>query len=163
MNAQRIRVPAGFLFALVFLYFCRPVPYLLAVGLLVASAGLALRVWSTGYLEKWRRLAIDGPYHFTRNPLYFGSFLMGLGFTLASSRFLLLILFLLLFVLLYRPVMKREEEELGDQYGEDYVNYRARVSLFLPGRPLPLLIINRHRSAGTMFGRIVSTMPFWAT
>ena len=138
VNVQRIRVPVGFLFGLVFLYFCRPTPYPLGAGLLVAAGGLAVRIWSTGHLEKWRRLAVRGPYRFTRNPLYFGSFLMGLGFTLASSSFILLILFLLLFVLLYGPVMKREEKELLDQYGEDYLAYRERVSRFLPGRPLPI-------------------------
>lgn len=138
MNVQRVRVPVGFLYGLVFLYFCRPTPYLLGTGLLVAAVGLAVRIWSTGHLEKWRRLAVRGPYRFTRNPLYFGSFLMGLGFTLSSARFFLLILFLLLFVLLYRSVMRREEKELCDQYGKDYLVYRERVSLFLPGKPLPV-------------------------
>ncbi len=137
MNVQRIRVPVGFLYGLVFLYFSRPDPHLLGAGLLVAAAGLSVRIWAAGHLEKWRRLAVNGPYRFTRNPLYFGSFLMVLGFTLASARFFLLILFLLLFVLLYRPVMRREEMELCDEYGEDYLVYRERVSLFLPGRPLP--------------------------
>ena len=136
MNVQRIRVPVGFLYGLVFLYFCRPVPYLLGAGLLVAAAGLAFRIWSTGHLDRWRRLAVHGPYRFTRNPLYFGSFLMVLGFTLASARLFLLILFLLLFVLLYIPVMRREEMELRDEYGEDYLVYREHVSVFLPGRPV---------------------------
>ena len=138
MNVQRIRVPVGFLYGLVFLSFSRPTLYLLGAGLLVAAVGLAVRIWSTGHLEKWHRLAVHGPYRFTRNPLYFGSFLMGLGFTLSSARFFLLILFLLLFVLLYRPVMRREEKELCDEYGQDYLVYRERVSLFLPGKPLPV-------------------------
>ena len=137
VNVQRIRVPVGFLYGLVFLYFSRPIPYLLGAGLLVACVGLAVRIWAAGHLEKWRRLAVHGPYRFTRNPLYFGSFLMALGFTLTSGRFFLLILFLLLFVLLYRPVMRREEKELCDEYGEDYLSYREQVPLFLPGRPRP--------------------------
>ena len=138
MNVQRIRVPVGFLYGLVFLYFCRPTPYLLGAGLAMAAIGLAVRIWSSGHLEKWRRLAVHGPYRFTRNPLYFGSFLMGLGFTLSSARLFLLILFLFLFVLLYRPVMRREEKELCDEYGQGYLVYRERVSLFLPGKPLPV-------------------------
>ena len=59
----------------------------------------------------------------------------------AAGRLLLLLLVLtvlLLFVLLYRPVMRREEKELGDEYGKDYLIYRERVSLFLPGKPLPV-------------------------
>ena len=151
MNVQRIRVPVGFLYCLVFLYFCRPAPYLLGAGLLVAAAGLGVRIWSTGHLEKWRRLAVHGPYRFTRNPLYFGSFLMGLGFTLASARFFLLILFLLVFVLLYRSVMRREEKELCDEYGEDYLVYRERVSLFLPSKPLP---VSGHEVARFSWNRV---------
>ena len=135
MNVQRVRVPLGFLYALLFLLSCRPAPWPLAMGLVVATAGLMVRIWSSGHLEKWQTLAVHGPYRFTRNPLYFGSFLMGLGFTLASGRLFLLILFLVLFVLLYRPVMRREEKELSDQYGEKYEIYRRRVPLFLPSRP----------------------------
>ncbi len=157
MNVQRIRVPVGFLFGLVFLYSCRPTPYLLGAGLLVAAVGLAVRIWSTGYLEKWRRLAVHGPYRFTRNPLYLGSFLMGLGFTLASARFFLLILFLLLFVLLYRPVMRREEKELCDEYGADYLSYRERVSLFLPGKPLP---VSAHEVARFSWNRVLENREY---
>ncbi len=138
MRVQRIRVPAGFLFALIFLLYCRPLPPTLAAGLLVAAAGLGLRIWSAGHLEKWQQLAVSGPYRFTRNPLYLGSFLMGLGFTVASGRFVLFILFLFLFVLLYRPVMQREEKELCELYGENYRLYRRRVSLFFPWKPLAL-------------------------
>jgi len=135
---QRIRVPAGFLFGLLFLVYSRPLPHTLEAGLLVAVLGLGLRIWAAGHLEKWQKLAVSGPYRFTRNPLYLGSFLMGLGFTLASSRVALFVFFLLIFVLLYRPVMKREEKELSELYGEDYRRYRQRVSLFFPGKPLPL-------------------------
>ena len=137
MNVQRVRVPLGFLYGLVFLLLCRPAPWPLGTGLVVAAAGLVMRIWASGHLEKWNSLAVHGPYRFTRNPLYVGSFLMGLGFTLAAGRLSLLILFLLLFVLLYGPVMRREEKELRDQYGEEYETYRRRVPLFLPSRLTP--------------------------
>ena len=138
MSVQQIRVPAGFLFGLLFLFYSRPFPHTLEAGLLVALLGLGLRIWAAGHLEKWQKLAVRGPYRFTRNPLYLGSFLMGLGFTLASSRVVLFVLFLLIFSLLYVPVMKREENELSELYGEDYRRYRQRVSLFFPGKPLSL-------------------------
>lgn len=137
LTVQRIRVPAGFLFGLIFLLYSRPLPYSLVAGLLVAVVGIGLRIWAAGHLEKWKRLAVGGPYQFTRNPLYLGSFLIGVGFTLASSRLGLCVCFLFLFILVYRPVMKLEEKELLKLYGEDYQRYKEKVPLFFPGSPFP--------------------------
>ncbi len=135
MNSQRIRVPAGFAFAIVYAIFCRPTPPAFAVGVGLAGLGLAVRLWAAGHLRKWKGLAVSGPYRFTRNPLYFGSFVMGLGFTVASARWLLVSLFALLFILIYVPVMRREEEELRQGYGDDFEAYRSRVPLFFPRPP----------------------------
>ena len=129
---QRIRVPAGFVFAAIYLYFSQPRFDFLLAGLALAAAGLALRIWASGHIEKGTRLAVQGPYRWTRNPLYFGSFLMGLGFILAAANVWLLGLFLFLFLLIYIPVMRREEEELGQAFGFHYESYCQRVSLFVP-------------------------------
>ena len=129
---QRSRVPAGFFFAGIYLYFCQPRPAFFAVGLTVAASGLALRIWASGHLEKGIRLAVRGPYQWTRNPLYLGSFMMGLGFTLAAATLWLLALFLFLFLTIYIPVMRREEQELEQAFGRDYQAYRLQVPLLLP-------------------------------
>ncbi len=130
--AQRIRVPLGFGYGLLFLYLARPRPGLFSVGILLAGLGLALRVWASGHLNKGRELATSGPYSWTRNPLYLGSFVMGLGFTVAAASLWLTVLFLVLFVAVYFPVMKREECELAQAFGSDYSAYRETVALFLP-------------------------------
>ena len=36
--------------------------------------------WAAGTIRKNRVLTTHGPYAFTRNPLYFGSFIIGIGF-----------------------------------------------------------------------------------
>jgi protein-S-isoprenylcysteine O-methyltransferase Ste14 len=130
--AQRIRVPLGFGYGLLFLYLATPRPGFFSVGILLAGLGLALRVWASGYLNKGRELATSGPYSWTRNPLYLGSFVMGLGFTVAAASLWLTVLFLVLFVAVYLPVMKREERELTQAFGSDYSVYRDTVALFLP-------------------------------
>ena len=136
-SVQRIRVPAGFVFAFIYLYFSQPrIDYLVA-GLVLAATGLALRIWASGHIEKGTRLAARGPYRWSRNPLYFGSFLMGFGFTLAAANVWLLSLFLFLFVLIYLPVMRREEEELGQAFGSHYESYRQRVPMFVPYLKFP--------------------------
>ncbi len=130
--AQRIRVPLGFAYGLLFLYLATPRPGFFSVGILLAGFGLALRVWASGYLNKGKKLATTGPYSWTRNPLYLGSFVMGLGFTVAAASPWLIVLFLVLFVAVYLPVMKREERELTHAFGSDYSVYRDTVALFLP-------------------------------
>ncbi len=129
---QRIRVPAGFVFAFIYLYFAQPRMDFLVAGLALAAAGLISRIWASGHIEKGTRLATQGPYRWTRNPLYFGSFLMGLGFTLAAANPGLLGLFLFLFLMIYIPVMRREEVELGQSFGTQFESYRQRVPLFVP-------------------------------
>ena len=86
---QRWRVPLGFLLAPIFVLLARPRPWTLAVGGVIGLVGLGLRAWASGHLRKNDALAITGPYAYTRNPLYLGSFLIGIGFTVAAGRWAL--------------------------------------------------------------------------
>ncbi len=107
-SIARWRVPVGWLLGLLALWMAEPTGIYLVAGIVVALMGEALRLWASGYLEKDRRLATEGPYAWTRNPLYLGSLIVGLGFTLATGRLLFLLLLVALFVAVYLPVMKRE-------------------------------------------------------
>ena len=82
-------------------------------GALISFVGLFLRAWGSGHLRKNDALATSGPYAYTRNPLYLGSFIMGLGFTIASGRWPLGILFIALFLGIYLPVMRVESGYAG--------------------------------------------------
>jgi len=130
-------VPLGFACAAVFLVLARPVPAGLLLGGAVALVGLGVRAWSAGHIRKNAALAVSGPYAYTRNPLYFGSFVLGLGFTVAASNgpwlFLLLGgLFALLFFGIYLPVMRVEAKTLQELFGDEYRAYAAAVPLLLP-------------------------------
>ena len=129
---QRWRVPLGFVCAAIFFLLSRPQPLTLAIGGAIALPGLALRAWATGHLRKNDALAMTGPYAYTRNPLYLGSFLMGVGFTIASGRIVLGILFAALFLGIYVPVMRVESATLAKLFGEHYQRYLKAVPLFLP-------------------------------
>ena len=129
---QRIRVPLGFLFAAIFLFFARPVPVSLAIGGSFAVLGLLIRGWSSGHIRKNQELAVSGPYAFTRNPLYLGSFILGLGFTIASGVWWLGLLFIALFLGIYLPVMRVEAEDLKAIFGKQYLEYARQVPLFFP-------------------------------
>ena len=102
------------------------------IGAAVSLLGLALRAWAAGHIRKNAELATSGPYAFTRNPLYLGSFLLGLGFTVASGQLLLGLLFAALFLGIYLPVMRVEASTMGQLFGSQYEAYRRAVPLFFP-------------------------------
>lgn len=129
---QRWRVPLGFACAALFFLLAQARPLTLIVGGLVALPGLALRAWATGHLRKNDALATTGPYAHTRNPLYLGSFVIGLGFTIAAGRLILGLVLAALFLGIYVPVMRVETKTLDELFGKDYQDYAAAVPLFLP-------------------------------
>jgi protein-S-isoprenylcysteine O-methyltransferase Ste14 len=134
---QRWRVPLGFVCAALFILLARPDRRSLAIGGAVALVGLSLRAWASGHIRKNARLAVSGPYAHTRNPLYLGSFVLGLGFTVAASSSLPLLLllgglFASLFLGIYWPVMRVESATLAEMFGEEYREYAAAVPLLFP-------------------------------
>jgi protein-S-isoprenylcysteine O-methyltransferase Ste14 len=129
---QRWRVPLGFLCAAIFLLLAKPTRTALLAGACVSLLGLAIRGWASGHIRKNAQLATSGPYAFTRNPLYFGSFLLGLGFTIASGQVVLGLLFVALFLGIYFPVMRVEASTLAELFGKEYEVYKEAVPLFFP-------------------------------
>jgi protein-S-isoprenylcysteine O-methyltransferase Ste14 len=128
-------VPAGWVLGILALWLAKPTRSSLVAGILVAVPGEALRLWASGYLDKDQRLATEGPYAWTRNPLYLGSLLVGLGFTLATGRPLFLLVLAALFAAVYLPVMKREAARLEEAFPATYPSYASRVPLLAPRIP----------------------------
>lgn len=58
--------------------------------------------------------------------------MLGLGFTVAASRWELALLFVALFLGIYFPVMRVESKTLEQLFGETYRGYARAVPLFLP-------------------------------
>jgi protein-S-isoprenylcysteine O-methyltransferase Ste14 len=129
---QRIRIPLGFLFAIVFVVFARPSTFSLIIGGCFALLGLLIRAWASGHIRKASVLAVTGPYALTRNPLYVGSFIMGLGFTIAAGVWWLGLIFAALFIGIYLPVMRVEAADMFDIFGTDFEEYERSVPLFIP-------------------------------
>ncbi len=151
---QRWRVPLGFLCAAIFIVFAQPSPGTLLVGGAVSLFGLGLRAWAAGHIRKNSALATSGPYAYTRNPLYLGSFLLGLGFTLGAGSWLLGIVFAALFLGIYFPVMRVESRTLEEIFGESYQRYASKVPLFFPRlRPYHDDAAERTRFDGSLYLR----------
>ena len=120
------------LLAVGFFWLARPSGASLLAGGTLILAGLAIRGWAAGILEKDRELTVSGPYAFSRNPLYLGSFLIGVGAVVAGRRVWVGPVFLVFFVWAYAGKMARERDALETRFGQAYRDYRHAVPLFLP-------------------------------
>jgi len=138
----RLRVPLGFAFAGWYLWLARPASFaLLEVAIVLVLVGCAIRSWAAGYLFKGKRVAVGGPYAFVRNPLYVGSFIIGIGCCAALWRrpvpvpvIVLWAAFLLAYVIVYPIKVKSEEAELRASLNGPYETYARRVPAFIPWR-----------------------------
>ena len=132
ISLRKLRLKAVWLLILPFYYFAAPDPTTLALGVALGGVGLAVRGWAAGSIEKNRELAINGPYAYTRNPLYLGSFFLGLGVTVGGAQWVFVSLFLALYLTVYRATALREAAELEEIFGEQYRVYSAAVPFFVP-------------------------------
>jgi hypothetical protein len=134
--ARRLRLPLGFVLAALYLAFGpRPSPLTLAVGGGLALIGLGVRAWAAGHIVKNDRLATTGPYAHTRNPLYFGSFLIAAGFAIAAH-WSLLLLVVAFFGLVYGPTIEKERANISARFPDAYARWEQNVPAFVP-RPTP--------------------------
>ncbi len=93
---------------------------------------------------KTQNLVVTGPYRYTRNPMLFGACVyyyavaVYLNSVIAVALVALFMTFMLIFVKL------TEERRLLKDFGNDYEEYRQRVSMFVPWTQ------KRPRSSGTL-------------
>jgi protein-S-isoprenylcysteine O-methyltransferase Ste14 len=129
--ARRIRVPVGFIFALVYIWLARPTRTSLIAGTLVLLPGLLLRGLASGHVQKDKQLTTSGPYAYTRNPLYLGSLMLAAGFAIAARSWWIVAVMLLMFAVIYVPVIAGEERYLRQTFPE-YEDYSRHVPRMFP-------------------------------
>jgi len=120
----RRRVPIGFVCGLVALWLATPSMPSIAIATPVAVLGELIRIWAAGHLQKGRMVTRSGPYRWTRHPLYLGSFLLGLGYAIASARLAVTVLVLGYLVLTLWAAMRSEEAALDAKFEGEYAAYR---------------------------------------
>ena len=173
LSIQRVRVPLGFLVGGLYLWLAPRLggmtPTTLAIGATLALVGVLVRGWAAGHIVKNDRLATTGPYAHTRNPLYFGSFLIAAGFALAAH-WILLVVVAVFFYLVYKPTIEREAAFISNRYPEAYAVWARHVPAFLPrltpwrdgntgeATPFSLNLYLRHREwqAGLVYVLVVA-------
>ena len=129
--ARKVRVPLGFALAVLFLWLAQPTWPSIAAGCIVALPGLWLRAVAAGHVRKNAELTTTGPYAYTRNPLYLGSIIIAMGFSLASRSISIAVIIAAMFFLIYIPVIRSEETFLRSAFPE-FAEYSRRVPRLLP-------------------------------
>jgi protein-S-isoprenylcysteine O-methyltransferase Ste14 len=129
--ARRIRVPLGFLFAILYFWLANPTWRFLAFGAVLIVPGLMVRALASGHVRKNEALATTGPYGYTRNPLYLGSLLIGIGFAVAARSWWVGVVLVLMFLAIYLPVIRSEESFLRAKFPE-FEEYSKQVPRLLP-------------------------------
>jgi protein-S-isoprenylcysteine O-methyltransferase Ste14 len=72
-------------------------------------------------------LVTEGPFSFTRNPLYLAGTMLLLGVGLVSGIVWFLVLAILAAFAVEKLAIEREERHLKARFGETYVGYARRV------------------------------------
>lgn len=81
--------------------------------------------------EDSRRLVTDGLYRFSRNPMYLGMALVLLGAAFLLGSLVPFGLITLFVVWIHIQFIRREEEMLSTQFGQDWLEYKARVRCWI--------------------------------
>lgn len=76
-------------------------------------------------------IVVEGPYRFTRNPIYLSLTLLYSGLTVLFNALSGLLLLPIALIILRRGVIEREERYLERKFGEQYLSYKQRVRRWL--------------------------------
>lgn len=117
----------------------------LRIGIPIVLLGIAVRFWANGHVghvkvnwapkshgSKIGRLVTAGPYAYIRNPLYFGSLLIGVGLCIIGGEPLLSVIALGCLLVAYRRKILQEEQLLRGEWGEAYDQYCKVVPAYFP-------------------------------
>jgi protein-S-isoprenylcysteine O-methyltransferase Ste14 len=116
-------------------------PFATATAWLLLASGFLLRVWAAFHfyeqqlkvisLVPQKRLITSGPYRFSRNPLYLGGnvfIFLGAALFLKSPTALI---GTILHLPLVDRMIRREEHQLEQTFGEEWTRYSQRVRRWL--------------------------------
>ena len=109
------------------------------INIALAIIGLAMIIsgWYTIYKKYWSKktgsgkLVSTGIYRYIRHPQYTGLMLLSLGMMIEWATLPLLVLFPVMIVV-YVRLARREEKDMISEFGDEYIEYKQRTSMFFP-------------------------------
>lgn len=132
LTLYKWRVRVGLLGLILTVLFAKPTSTALLAGLAITAAGLSLRLWACGHLKKEKELTTSGPYRYTRNPLYLGNVIIGIGVVVGSHSWWVILIFALYFLVFYPVIILEEKGRMQKFFPVQYREYSKKVPLFFP-------------------------------
>ena len=116
--------------------------------IIMSIVGIGLSIWSIAYMKNVGKgnpfdafnhevaprtsfLMTEGPYGICRNPMLLGVFIYHIGVLIALLSFGALVVFILEAIIMNVQVRK-EEQRLKKDFGDEYLRYMKRSYRFLP-------------------------------
>ena len=113
----------------------------IAAGAVIVIAGLALAISARIHFIRtgqsvipWKptpELIFQGPYRFTRNPMYVGLTLMQTGLGVALNNLWVALLAAVTLAIIHLIAVRPEEAYLSQKFGDPYRQYLTRVRRYL--------------------------------
>ncbi len=111
------------------------------VGSAIFVVGLVLAIWAIVTIRKagtrvetnkpTTTIVANGPYRFTRNPIYIGMFLGQTGLAIGFDSLWILATLVPFYFVIRHGVIAREEAYLERKFGDVYLDYKSRVRRWL--------------------------------
>ncbi|NMP21923.1 methyltransferase family protein [Sulfobacillus harzensis] len=119
----------------------RPFNHTLVLGLVLIALGIAIALWAVGVMARAKtpvdpsrsptHLVREGPFRWSRNPIYLSMTTASLGAALALNNGWIIVWLIPVLVTMHYGVIIREEQFLSDKFGDTYREYLRRVRRWL--------------------------------
>ena len=122
----------GIVCLVVVLWLATPNASAIFIGFFFLMIGMFFRAWSSGYIDKDRELATEGPYSLTRNPLYFGNLLIGTGIAIGSNNWVTALICAAYYLFFFTFLIAIERKRMKARFGPRYEEWAKGANLFFP-------------------------------
>tara|TARA_B100001057_G_C22843883_1_gene948192 strand:+ start:371 stop:1087 length:717 start_codon:yes stop_codon:yes gene_type:complete len=113
------------------------------ISIIISFFGLLIRFYTVGKTpggtsgrnrskQIAKKINTKGIYSITRNPLYFGNYLIWLGISIFSLNTFFTILLSFFFFFYYGKIIKTEEKFLFKKFGNSFIEWKERTPGFFP-------------------------------
>ena len=119
------------------------------ISMLLFIIGLIFVIWSNIFLllkgkggptdiagvsitPQTKKLVVEGPYKYTRNPMVFGANSIYISIAIYFNSLGCLIVWIIFFFMIVKYVIATEEKRLLKDFGADYIKYKENTSKIIP-------------------------------
>ncbi|MFZ5642879.1 MAG: methyltransferase family protein [Bacillota bacterium] len=132
------------------------------IGGILAAAGFIFFLAGAGHIYYYkftgRGAVTGGIYNYIRHPQYLALSICGFGLLLVWPRYMVLIMFMAM-LFAYYFLARAEEKECREKFGQTYIDYQKRTSMFVPfNLPLPGRLPSLPKSG---FKRLISVLALY--